>query len=183
MHAEQARQPVSVAVNVSMRQLSSLTSFARIVDSALSETGLPASLLEIEVTESSLGDDPKQVISELHSIHDMGVSIAIDDFGTGFSSLSNLVDLPIDTLKIDRSFVSACLGDCSHQNIVKAVCSLAKCLNLAVVAEGVENSAVAAYLETLGCDLLQGYHFARPLSAPQFMQLLNARDAELKTAS
>ncbi len=157
----------SIAVNVSPRQLT-VGNFAEVIQSILDETGYPASCLEIEITETALASDGERVMRQLNAIHEMGIRIAIDDFGTGYSSLMNLVEMPIDTLKIDRSFVMRCLQSRRHRKIVESVCSLAHGLELTIVAEGVEDVRVANYLEKLGCDVMQGYYFSRPISNREY---------------
>ncbi|MGH8605548.1 MAG: EAL domain-containing protein, partial [Gammaproteobacteria bacterium] len=129
---------------------------------ALAESGLPASQLEIEITESTL-----QVIEHsrhlLEALKALGVSIAIDDFGTGYSSLSVLKHLPIDRIKIDQSFVRDIPGDADDVAIVEAIVSLSRTLRLCVIAEGVETEGQLAILRRLGCEEGQGYLFSRPL--------------------
>ena len=166
--------PHTVAVNVSMRQLNGEHSFADQVIEVLSEVGMRPEQLELEVTESALAGDQDKVNEELKKLHDFGVTIAVDDFGTGFSSLAYLADLPIDCLKIDRSFVSQCLNSSKHQAIVKSICSLARSLGLVVVGEGIENRATANFLEALGCDLMQGYLFGKPMPFADYSDTLEA---------
>jgi diguanylate cyclase (GGDEF)-like protein/PAS domain S-box-containing protein len=162
---------VPVAVNFSMRNLQD-PEVAEAVGQVLRRWGLPASVLEIEITESSLMADPAGALEALRRLRATGVQVAIDDFGTGYSSLAYLKQLPVDVLKIDRSFVRDVQRDHSDQLIVRATVDLAHNLELRVVAEGVEDRATADYLASLGCDQAQGYYFARPLPAGQLTQWL-----------
>jgi diguanylate cyclase (GGDEF)-like protein/PAS domain S-box-containing protein len=162
---------LSVSVNVSGRQLQG-TDFAAIVPHALIHAGLPASRLVLEITESTLVDRNDDVMAVLHELRDMGVRIAIDDFGTGFSSLSRLHSFPVDVLKIDRSFIDRLSGDRSGASLAASIVRLGQGLNMATVAEGIEDEVQLAALQELGCDLGQGYLFARPLSSPDFQALI-----------
>lgn len=150
-----------VAVNVSAKQLRDGT-LAETVAAILSETRLDPTLLELEITESSIMEQPEEAIKVLRDLKTLGVGIAIDDFGTGYSSLSYLKLFPLDRLKIDRSFVSDIEQDPNDAAIVTAAVSLAHNLGLLVVAEGVETAYQVERLTQLGCDELQGYHFGRP---------------------
>ena len=153
--------PLRLSVNVSARQLAR-DHFEDTVREALAESGLAASQLEIEITESTL-----QVIEHsrhlLEALKALGISIAIDDFGTGYSSLSVLKHLPIDRIKIDQSFVRDIPGDADDVAIVEAIVSLSRTLRLCVIAEGVETEGQLAILRRLGCEEGQGYLFSRPL--------------------
>jgi diguanylate cyclase (GGDEF)-like protein/PAS domain S-box-containing protein len=153
-----------VAVNFSMRNLLD----PRILDTVaqlLSRWDVPPAALEVEITESSIMADPARASEVLRSLRELGVRIAIDDFGTGYSSLAHLKQLPVDVLKVDRSFVSDMLADDSDRIIVRSTIDLAHNLGLRVVAEGVEDEATAALLAQLGCDQAQGFHFSRPVPA------------------
>jgi EAL domain-containing protein (putative c-di-GMP-specific phosphodiesterase class I) len=134
-----------------------------LVEGIFSRTGLPARNLKIELTESALVNNPEGVSVVLNQMKALDLSIALDDFGTGYSSLSYLQKFPIDILKIDRSFVAKMLVNEDHRKIVVAIMSLAKSLGMTVVAEGIEEEAQAFALEKLGCELGQGFVFARPL--------------------
>ncbi|SQH75279.1 protein of unknown function, might belong to Diguanylate cyclase/phosphodiesterase with PAS/PAC sensor(S) [Shewanella benthica] len=129
----------------------------------LKETGLPASALELEVTESFMMSDPEVVIRDLQRLGEMGIELSIDDFGTGYSSLSYLKKLPIHKLKLDQSFVKDLPFDLNNSAIAKAVIALGQALNLKVIAEGVENEAQAAFLRDNGCDEAQGYLYSKPM--------------------
>jgi diguanylate cyclase (GGDEF)-like protein len=160
-----------ISVNLSARQLRD-TRFADTVAAILEETGLEPSMLELEITESSVMDKPDEAVALLHRLKQLGVGIAIDDFGTGYSSLSYLKMFPLDRLKIDGSFVDDIENDPNDSAIVSAAVSLAHNLGLPVVAEGVETAAQALHLARLGCDELQGFHFSRPMPAADADALL-----------
>ena len=156
-----ARQPVRVAVNVSAQQLRD-KAFVEVVKRALVESRLDPHLLEIEITENMIMGHGREAIAMLEAIGRLGVQVAVDDFGTGYSSLSYLKRLPIDTVKIDKSFVADLAYDADANAIVSAIVALAHSLGLQVVAEGVETQAQAAILQRYGCDGAQGYMFGRP---------------------
>jgi diguanylate cyclase (GGDEF)-like protein len=159
--------PIKVAVNISARQFKS-ASFTDDVAQVLKDTQLPAELLELELTESVVMNNVQENIVRLHALKSMGVSLSVDDFGTGYSSLSYLKRFPIDTLKIDRSFIMDIASDENDAAIVAAILALAKSLNLDVVAEGVETESQLQILENMQPDknmLIQGYYFHRPMPA------------------
>lgn len=160
---------LSLSVNLSSVQLrhEGLTETVR---SALEESGLPGSLLEVEITESVIMDDVKQASERLQSLRDLGIHVAIDDFGTGYSSMAYLKHLPIDRLKIDRAFITDIPGDVNDTAIAIAVIRLADALNLTVIAEGVENIEQAELLQKQGCPSAQGYFYAKPMPAAQFLE-------------
>ncbi len=153
--------PSTVAVNVSAVQLAD-HDFVHAVRSALADSGLPAELLVLEVTESVLADDLEAVCARLQQVRELGVRIAIDDFGTGYSSLSYLRCLPADIVKIDRSFVTDLARGGAATSLVASIVELSRSLSLDVVAEGVETEAQRATLARLGCTYAQGYLFGRP---------------------
>ena len=159
---------IPIAVNVSTRQLTSEYSFVDFMINTLERTQCPVELLEIEITETALASDPEKVMEQIEQLHKLGITISIDDFGTGYSSLVNLVNMPVDCLKIDRSFVSECIDSLPHRRIVEATCSLAKNLNMSIVAEGVEDKHIASFMKALGCDFIQGYYYSRPIPLPEF---------------
>ncbi len=169
--------PALVCVNVSARQLREPGFVAEAV-AALADAGLDAGCLELEITESTVMWDVPEVRHALRDLHTLGVALAIDDFGTGHSSLARLRRLPVDALKIDRSFVAGLGRDPGNLAIVRAVTVLAHELGLTVTAEGVETAEQAAMLRALGVDRAQGYHFARPLVDEAVGELL-AREARL----
>jgi diguanylate cyclase (GGDEF)-like protein len=153
---------VSVAVNLSPRSLCD-PHLADQVAEQLAAAGLGADALVLEITESTLMHDPARAMQTVQRLHEMGVELSIDDFGTGYSSLAYLKRLPIDELKVDRSFVANLVTDQSDAVIVRSTIELAHNLGLRTVAEGVEDAATLEHLAGLGCDLAQGYHLSRPL--------------------
>jgi diguanylate cyclase (GGDEF)-like protein len=163
-----------MAVNLSARQFRHLY-LASMIQDTLSENNIEPSRLEIELTESLLMEDSESNRSMLDSFSKMGVRLAIDDFGTGHSSLSYLKRFNIDTLKVDRSFVSSLPESGEDKAIATAVIALARSLEMSVVAEGVETLAQAAMLKDLGCDEMQGYLLSRPLPAASFVDWLKLR--------
>jgi len=161
-----------VAVNVSACQTKDVQLMYE-VQALLMETGLPPRLLELEITEGVLMENVNANIALLHKIQAAGIHLSIDDFGTGYSSMAYLKRFPIDQLKIDRSFVNAVPGDGAA--IAKAIIAMAHSLNMTVVAEGVETEEQVAFLSDAGCDVMQGYYFARPMPAEQLEALLRER--------
>jgi EAL domain-containing protein (putative c-di-GMP-specific phosphodiesterase class I) len=153
-----------VAVNLSARQIDAPDLVATVGD-ALARAGVDASQLHLEVTETSLLGDVGPFVDQLDGLKSLGVHLGVDDFGTGYSSLSYLKRLPIDTLKIDRSFTDGLGTDPSDRSIVDAILGLGRALDLHVVAEGVENDVQLAELRELGCGYAQGFHWTRPLPA------------------
>ena len=168
-----------VAVNLSPRQFTQKTLVQSIAD-LLQETGMIPALLELELTEGTVMHDVDHAIEVLRNLKALGVQISIDDFGTGYSSLSYLRRFPIDVLKIDQSFVRELSIDADDEAIVRAIVTLAHSLRLEVIAEGVENTAQLDFLRDEGCDMMQGYHYSRPLGSEAFQQLL-AQDRRLPT--
>jgi len=166
-------KPQQIAVNVSARQLRQ-SDFVATVDAILRDTGCPAQALELEVTESLLLEDAEGAIELLGALAERGVRVAIDDFGTGYSSLSYLKRMPVNTLKIDRSFVSELGSDASVSAIARTVIVLARSLGLDVLAEGVETAEQAAWLEREGCDWAQGWYFGRPMPAEEFIPVAHS---------
>ncbi|MCL2690472.1 MAG: EAL domain-containing protein [Chitinispirillia bacterium] len=170
-------KPLVISVNLSARQFQQ-QDLVSIVKNVLDETGLEAKYLELEITESLGMKNPEQTLKTLTDLKAMGIKIAIDDFGTGYSSLSYLKRFPIDTLKIDRSFVMDMIEDQSDAHIVKTIITLAHSLDLSVIAEGVEKEAQAQYLLENGCEKMQGYLFSPPVSAAEFLKLLNTQNKD-----
>ena len=174
---EDADKALRIAINVSPRQFKNGDLVEKIAD-ALERSGLDASKLEVELTEGTLIEDTEQAMRTIERLKEMGVRISIDDFGTGYSSLSYLKRLPIDTLKIDRSFVADITEDRGDAAISEAIVSLGRSLHLEVVAEGVETRAQYAYVEALGCDTVQGFLFSKPLDPKDLDQLLAAYERQ-----
>jgi len=156
-----------VSVNLSARQLRD-KAFVPLVVQILAETGLDPQYLELELTESALMGDGSDTVCKLLRLKELGISLSVDDFGTGYSSLSYLKHLPIDTIKIDRSFVRDIVNDPDDAAIVDAIVAMAHSLKLNVIAEGVETVEQLEFLRQRKCQQAQGYYFARPLDPPQF---------------
>ncbi len=163
-----------VAVNLSARQFAQKNLVAMIAE-VLQESGLAPDRLEIELTESLIMSDVQQAILTLEQLKELGVLLSVDDFGTGYSSLSYLKRFPIDTLKIDQTFVHDITHDADDAAIVDAIISLAHNLRLTVIAEGVETEDQLNYLRLQGCDEIQGYYFSRPVPSDAFEALLRSR--------
>ncbi|MGM0984151.1 MAG: bifunctional diguanylate cyclase/phosphodiesterase [Pseudomonadota bacterium] len=167
---------LNVAVNLSPLQFHR-SSFLGNLRQALAVTGLPAPKLSLELTEGVLMNDTESAIDILHALRGMGVGVAIDDFGTGFSSLSYLKNLPVDTVKIDRSFVSEVTRNAEDDAIIQGIISMAHHLGLKVVAEGIEHEAQYRLLMAHGCDLFQGFHLARPMPLESLIEFIGASRA------
>ena len=168
--------PVQVAVNLSALQFMHGDLVARTI-SCLNDSGLDPKSLDLELTESLLVERPDETIIILNRLKDMGISISMDDFGTGYSSLSYLTRFPLDSLKVDRAFVTDLPHDRDAVVVVRAIVGMAKQLDLHIVAEGIETSGQMEFLHGLGCQTGQGYLFSKPISNKQFMELLNDRAA------
>jgi diguanylate cyclase (GGDEF)-like protein len=160
--------PFVVSVNVSPRQFRSGEALVAAVRDALAESGLHASRLQVEITEGAMMEDRGESLLTMNQLKALGITIAVDDFGTGYSSLSYLKHFPVDALKIDRAFVSELTTEDADSNIVIAIVQLARGLDLSVIAEGVETDAQLELLQGYGCDLVQGYVLAPPLSPARF---------------
>ncbi len=173
-HADWARQKLPaprIAVNVSSIQLRH-RDFVDLVRRTLVE-GAKEPGIDIEITESVIMDDVAGTIEKLKAIRDLGISIAIDDFGTGYSSLGYLAQLPVHSLKIDRSFITTMVDNPDTMTLVSTVISLAHSLRLKVVAEGVETEEQAKVLRLLRCDEMQGYLFSRPVPFKELTAVLS----------
>lgn len=155
-----------VAVNISSRQFIQGDLDLQVA-AILRDTGLNPALLELEVTESAVMQDPEQALEQLHRLRELGLSLAIDDFGTGYSSLLRLKRMPVQKLKIDQGFVAGLPGDEDDIAIVQAIIALARSMGMKVLAEGIESAEQAAFLFDSGCQLGQGYWFAKPMPAAQ----------------
>jgi EAL domain-containing protein (putative c-di-GMP-specific phosphodiesterase class I) len=156
--------PVYVGVNLSAIQVAR-DNIADVVADALKSSGLAGNRLTLELTESSIVQDPGRAMRVFEALKALDATVAMDDFGTGYSSLAYLQRLPIDVLKIDQSFVTGMLGDRDKVAIVRAVLSLAQALGLRTTAEGVETPELSQTLTALGCTFAQGYYYAAPLQA------------------
>ena len=160
-----------VSVNVSARQLRN-PKFVGNVQDLLWISGIPPQCVELELTESLLIDDVSECIRRLHQLKELGVVLSLDDFGTGFSSLHYLSKLPLDVIKIDRAFVSPISESDRARDTVRHMIDLGHDLGMEMVAEGVEEQAQLEFLETVGCDVIQGFYFSAPMAAIKFMQWL-----------
>lgn len=163
----QAGHAVRVAVNISANNLLE-PRFTGRLEALLERHGVPAFLLELEVTESAVMRHPETMLKRLHQLRDLGIGLAIDDFGTGYASLAYLKRLPVSSLKIDRSFIIDLASDEADRRIVRSSIQLGQGFGMRVVAEGVETETEARLLREFGCDEAQGFHFARPLPAAEF---------------
>lgn len=166
-----ASHPLSIAVNLSGKHFAH-PDLVDQINTVIAETGIDASALKLELTESAIMENAEMAILMLKQIKETGVQVSIDDFGTGYSSLSYLHRFPIDLLKVDRSFVSAMEENSENGEIVRTVVALAKALNLKVVAEGIESIHQFHQLRILGCEYGQGYLFSKPLPVPEIDRLL-----------
>ena len=171
--------PLRMAINASAIQLRHPT-FVRDIRSGLDKHGLPTSSLAVEVTESNALTDPEGTRRVLRELRTAGISISLDDFGTGFASLDLLRSLPLDVVKIDRSFTRDIDTDSTQAAIVTSVIELSHRLGLRVIAEGVETESQQHFLLSHGCDLIQGYWLARPLSLASSLDFLQSRDRRIR---
>lgn len=171
---ESGLEPVKISVNLSTRQFKQ-ANLIETVERILKNTGLDCRYLELEVTESLLVDDFDKAVSLLHCLKQKGISIALDDFGTGYSSLRYLQKLPIDTLKIDRSFMVNIDSSSDNAAISKAIVALAQSLQLNITAEGVETEAQLLFLQSQGCQEAQGYYFSKPIAPEMLVDFLRDR--------
>ena len=169
----QGLPPLSMAVNLSPRQFSD-ENLLQDIDDALAASGMPPELLQLEITESMVMHNVGRAIELLDVIRSRGVRLAIDDFGTGYSSMSLMKKFPVDTIKIDRSFVQDLPHDAEDRAIAQAIISMGKALGLTVVAEGVETAEQAAFLREHACDEMQGYLFSKPVPAERIPDVLRA---------
>lgn len=166
---------IAVAVNLSAIQIQR-DDVVALVQQALAHHGVNGNRLTIELTESAIIADPDRAIATLDALKGLGASLAMDDFGTGYSNLAYLQRLPIDTLKIDRSFITDMLTDRDKVAIVRAILSLAQALSMTTTAEGVESREVEQTLAALGCSMGQGYYYARPLPPSDVLSFLRSRN-------
>ena len=175
-----ADPPLRVAVNLSSKQFVQ-PDLAAQIGRVLEETGLPPRSLELEITESSIIDNPQSAAAILTKLRAIGVQVSVDDFGTGYSSLSYFQKFTVDTVKIDRSFVRQ-MGTTESHEIVNAIVNLAHNLKLAVVAEGIENEAQQGRLKALECDFGQGFYFSDPLDSAATEALIALNNAASRAA-
>ncbi len=165
--------PLRIAVNLSASQFRA-SNLVELIRAALTHASFDPHSLEVEITETAVMSDPEESIKTLERLSEMGVLISVDDFGTGYSSMSYLRRLPIDRLKIDRSFINEITARADDASIVQAIVSLAHSLRLKVIAEGVETIAQLDFLKSIGCDQYQGFHFSRPLPVREFETLMRS---------
>lgn len=165
---------VAVAVNVSARQFAQ-DDFVETVRTILVATGADPRLLKLELTESVVAENVGAMVIKMQALRQLGIGFALDDFGTGYSSLAYLKRLPLDQLKIDRSFVRDVLVDPSDATIARTIVALAASLGLGVIAEGVETANQLAFLRDIGCNAYQGYYFGRPMPVPELLDWVRAR--------
>jgi EAL domain-containing protein (putative c-di-GMP-specific phosphodiesterase class I) len=175
-----AESTFTLHVNLSARELHRPDLVPEIART-LAETGFPAERVTLEITETGLGQDADAAIDQLGRLSSLGVHLAIDDFGTGYSSLAYLRRMPVDVLKIDKTFTDELAGTADDAPLAEAVVALARSLRMHTVAEGIEEADQAGRLLALGCRYGQGFHFARPLPAEHMDKLLQARTSERLT--
>jgi EAL domain-containing protein (putative c-di-GMP-specific phosphodiesterase class I) len=181
LHA-QGFSELHVSVNLSPRQFRE-RDLARSVAQVLERTGLSPRYLELEVTEGSVMENAEIAIGTLHELKGMGVHLSIDDFGTGYSSLAYLKRFPIESLKVDQSFVQDIISDPNDAAIASAIIAMGLSLRLTVVAEGVETAEQLAFLREHNCHKVQGYLFARPMPAEEVMAYLHKQARGIKSAA
>ena len=169
---KQGFNELKISVNLSFMQFHS-DDFIKTVKSALKKSGLRAQYLELELTESALAIDNKKAVEILYKLKDLNVSISIDDFGTGYSSLSYLTSLPVDLIKIDRSFIEDVVGNHEHATLTNSIITMAKDLKLGIIAEGVESADQLKFVSDNGCEEVQGFLYSRPVPADEFISVLN----------
>ena len=165
----------SISVNLSAKQFSN-PEFLSQVEQILNDFDVDRSWLKVEITETALIENPDKAAATLRQLREKHLRVCLDDFGTGYSSLSYLHRFPIDVLKVDRSFIALLETDAEKSIIVSAIVNLALNLGLTVVAEGVETAQQQAYLESIKCQLAQGYYFARPMEKESARQLLQGQN-------
>jgi diguanylate cyclase (GGDEF)-like protein len=154
--------PIPISVNLSPMQFRH-KDLVGMIEAVLEETGIDAHWLELEITETSVMEEPEHALATLKKLYGMGIRLAVDDFGTGYSSLSYLKKFPLDVLKIDRSFVSDLADDLDDAAIVDSIIAMAHRLNLKVIAEGIENQGQIDFLQNHECDIGQGYYYSKPI--------------------
>ncbi|MEM7651000.1 MAG: EAL domain-containing protein [Pseudomonadota bacterium] len=178
-HDEHGHSDIRIAINVSAHQFSQ-SDICAVTQKLISDSGIDAHKVELEVTESVFMDDISHTIQTLQNLHAIGVELAIDDFGTGYSSLSYLRQFPIDRLKIDQSFIRNALNNADDASIARTIIALGRALNLSVIAEGVETIEHEEFLIKEGCDEVQGFRYSRPVPAEDFLKFVKAYKDDLK---
>jgi EAL domain-containing protein (putative c-di-GMP-specific phosphodiesterase class I) len=176
-----AGMPLTLAINMSARVIQDQQLPTRVA-AVLAEHGVRAEQLDIEITETAIMSDPQRAAQVMMALDAMGVRLSIDDFGTGYTSLNQLRRLPVDEVKIDRSFVMNMLRDANDAMIVRSIIDLAHNMNRTVVAEGVESKKILDALAELNCDVVQGYFFSKPLSVGDFQSWLHTVTYSLASA-
>jgi EAL domain-containing protein (putative c-di-GMP-specific phosphodiesterase class I) len=171
---KQGLPPICTAVNISPRQFTD-PNFVDDVAQVIEATGMDPCLLELEITEGMVMHNVEQAIAKLKKIKEMGIRLAIDDFGTGYSSLAQLKQFPIDTLKVDRSFVRDIPDNAEDKAITEAIIAMGRTLGVTVVAEGVETAEQQSFLRSRFCDQMQGYFFSKPSHPDEFASLLRGQ--------
>jgi EAL domain-containing protein (putative c-di-GMP-specific phosphodiesterase class I) len=178
-----ARAPGTVSVNVSRAELALGRRLLEQVSGTLEHLGLPADCLQLEVTEREIMRNPEAAHALMLELQSLGVKLAMDDFGTGTSSLGFLRNYPFNTIKIDRSFVQDVTGSADVLAVIHATISLVENLGMASLAEGVENAAQIAVLQSLGCRYAQGYYFSRPVRAEYLLDAMKSADSARPAAT
>jgi EAL domain-containing protein (putative c-di-GMP-specific phosphodiesterase class I) len=145
----------------------------------LEETGLKPQCLQLEITESAMAKNLQNTVQTLKELNEIGVNVALDDFGTGYSSLNYLHELPISTLKIDRSFITRLNSETNGAEIIKTIITLARNLKMEVVAEGIETVEQLEKLREIGCEFGQGYLFSRPIAAEEAIKLISPKNSSI----
>jgi EAL domain-containing protein (putative c-di-GMP-specific phosphodiesterase class I) len=171
-----------VAVNVSANEFSSHNDLYNRVSQALARSGLPSDALELELTETALLSHPEHASDLIRKLSDAGIQIAIDDFGTGYASMSHLIQLPINTIKIDRSFVDGLECDARKQSVVKGILAIANGMDLYSVGEGVETAEQFDCLNKYGCLSAQGYLLSKPVPEDEVCNVLMSLDGQIEAA-
>ncbi len=179
--ADYVNIPPKVSVNLSVRQLKLGLTKER-VEKIITESGLNADQLILEITESLVMNDTEEVIAWMESLRKIGVTFSVDDFGTGYSSLSYLKKLPVNVLKIDREFIIDVMNNEEDASLVKTIIAIGRSFGLKIVAEGVENEFQLSYLKAQNCDYIQGYFYSKPLSADEFIKFLSDWNARLNAS-
>jgi EAL domain-containing protein (putative c-di-GMP-specific phosphodiesterase class I) len=176
---DQGLPALPVSVNLSARQFND-EGLLRDIEAALAESGLAAELLELEITESMVMYNPDKAVMLLTELRAMGISIAIDDFGIGYSSLSQLKRFPINTIKVDRSFIKDLMNNKEDAAITGAIIAMGQTLKLNVIAEGVESADQIGFLRTHNCNEMQGFYFSKPIPENEFADMLRSGKALLR---